>query len=96
MNGMPKKVEESAFAPKQFEEYPRISDMEDCVKETVVGQDQLVKSIATSLYNAHYMDIQCAEFIIGGSGTGKTLTMEAFCKEMGLVYTIRLSWRECK
>ena len=88
MNGMPKKAEESAFVPREFEEYPRISDMEDCVKETVIGQDQLVKSIATSLYNAHYMNIQCVEFIIGGSGTGKTLTMEAFCKEMGLVYTI--------
>lgn len=88
MNEKIKKVEESAFMPEEFEEYPRITDMEDCVKETVVGQDQLVKSIATSLYNAHYMDIQCVEFIIGGSGTGKTLTMEAFCKEMGLPYTI--------
>lgn len=88
MNERIKKANDSIFMPQEFEEYPRISDMEDCVKETVVGQDQLVKSIATSLYNSHYMDIQCVEFIIGGSGTGKTLTMEAFCKEMGLAYTI--------
>ena len=58
------------------------------VGTTVVGQDELIKGIATSLYNAHYMGIKCVEFIMGGSGTGKTLTMESFCKEMGLVYTI--------
>lgn len=76
------------FGVEEFEEYPRISDIEACIKETVVGQDELIKRIATSLYNAHYMDIKCVDFIIGGSGTGKTLTMEAFCKEMGLAYTI--------
>lgn len=76
------------FSLDEVEEYPRISNIEDCVKEVVVGQDELVRSIATSLYNAHYMNIRCVDFIIGGSGTGKTLTMEAFCKEMGLAYTI--------
>ncbi len=86
-----KSEEELGYIPfdsDEFEEYPRISDIEACVKETVVGQDQLVKRVATSLYNAHYMNIRCVDFIIGGSGTGKTLTMEAFCKEMGLAYTI--------
>ena len=82
------KKEEELFMPYDFEEYPRISDMEECIKETVIGQDELIKSIATSLYDAHYMDIKCVDFIIGGSGTGKTLTMECFCKEMGLAYTI--------
>lgn len=82
----PKKV--IPFQIDEFENYPRISDIEDCVRETVVGQDELIKSIAISLYNAHYMGIRCVDFIMGGSGTGKTLTMEAFCKEMGLVYTI--------
>lgn len=76
------------FSLDEVEEYPRISDIEACVKEVVVGQDELVRSIATSLYNAHYMNIRCVDFIIGGSGTGKTLTMESFCKEMGLAYTI--------
>ncbi len=76
------------FQIDEFDNYPRISDLEDCIKETVVGQDELIKGIATSLYNAHYMGIKCVEFIMGGSGTGKTLTMESFCKEMGLVYTI--------
>lgn len=71
-----------------FEDYPRIRDLEDCVKEVVVGQDELITRIATSLYNAHYLGTKCVEFIIGGSGTGKTLTMETFCKEMGLAYTI--------
>lgn len=80
--------EEGLFMPYDFEEYPRISEMEECIKETVIGQDELIKSIATSLYDAHYMDIKCVDFIIGGSGTGKTLTMECFCKEMGLAYTI--------
>lgn len=84
-----KKVESySAFEPYQIEEYPRISDIENCIMETVVGQDELIKGIATSLYNSHYMGIKCVEFIIGGSGTGKTLTMESFCKEMELAYTI--------
>lgn len=76
------------FGIEEFEEYPRISDIEACIKETVIGQDELIRRIATSLYNAHYMNVKCVEFIIGGSGTGKTLTMEAFCKEMGLTYTI--------
>lgn len=76
------------FQNDEFENYPRISDMEECIKETVVGQDELIKRIAISLYNAHYMGIRCVDFIIGGSGTGKTLTMESFCKEMGLAYTI--------
>lgn len=71
-----------------FEDYPRITDLEECVKEVVIGQDELIKRIATSLYNAHYLGTKCVEFIIGGSGTGKTLTMETFCKEMGLAYTI--------
>lgn len=68
--------------------YPRISDIEECVKETVVGQDELVESIATSIYDSIFMGIRCVEFIIGGTGTGKTLTMESFGKEMGLPYTI--------
>lgn len=76
------------FSLDEVEALPRISDIEDCVKEVVVGQDELVRSVATSLYNAHYMNIRCVDLIIGGSGTGKTLTMEAFCKEMGLAYTI--------
>lgn len=76
------------FQIDEFENYPRISDMEECIKETVVGQDELIRRIAISLYNAHYMGIRCVDFIIGGSGTGKTLTMETFCKEMGLAYTI--------
>lgn len=79
---------ENLFEPTEFEEYPRISDLESCIKETVIGQDELINRIATSLYNAHYMQMRCVEFIIGGSGTGKTLTMEAFCKELGLAYTI--------
>lgn len=84
-------ISESGYIPfslDEVEEYPRISDIENCVKEIVVGQDELVRSIATSLYNSHYMNIRCVDFIIGGSGTGKTLTMETFCKEMGLAYTI--------
>ena len=88
MNEKLKKTNESIFIPKEFEEYPRISDLEDCIKETVIGQDQLVKSIATSLYNEHYMDVRCVDLIIGGCGTGKTLTMQAFGKEMGLAYTM--------
>jgi len=88
MNEQAKREYESVFLPKEFVDYPRISDIEDCVKETVIGQEHLIKSIATSLYDAYYMDVKCVEFIIGGSGTGKTLTMEAFCKEMGLPYTI--------
>lgn len=80
--------EELLTGNEQFEEYPRITDMEDCVKEVVVGQDELIKRIATSLYNSHYLGTKCVEFIIGGSGTGKTLTMETFCKEMGIAFTI--------
>lgn len=76
------------FQNNQYENYPRISDIEECIKQTVVGQDELIRRIAISLYNAHYMGIRCVDFIIGGSGTGKTLTMEAFCKEMGLAHTI--------
>lgn len=77
--------------PFQIDEtnnYPPISLTEECIKETVVGQDELIRRIAISLYNAHYMGIRCVDFIIGGSGTGKTLTMESFCEEMGLAYTI--------
>ena len=72
----------------QLMEYPRISVLEECIKETVIGQDQLIRSIAISLYNAYYTDVPCIELIVGGPGTGKTLTMECFCKEMCLPYTI--------
>lgn len=65
-----------------------IKDLEDCIKETVKGQDELIESIATSIYDSIYMGIKCVELIIGGSGTGKTLTMECFCKELGMAYTI--------
>lgn len=88
MNEQIKRANESIFVPREFAEYPRISDMEDCIKETVIGQDELIRSIATSLYNDHYMNVRCVDLIIGGSGTGKTLTMQSFCKEMGLAYTI--------
>jgi len=83
-----KQQNETLLGNNEFEEYPRIRDLEGCIKEVVVGQDELIRRIATSLYNAHYLGTKCVEFIIGGSGTGKTLTMEAFCKEMGLAYTI--------
>lgn len=73
---------------EKLEDYPRISELEECIKETVVGQDELVKSIATSMYNSIFMGIRCVELIIGGTGTGKTLTMECFCKEFGMAYTI--------
>lgn len=76
------------FQNNEYENYPRISDIEKCIKETVIGQDELIRRVAVSLYNSHYMGIRCVDFIIGGSGTGKTLTMEAFCKEMGLAHTI--------
>ena len=49
------------FQIDEFDNYPRISDLEDCIKETVVGQDELIKGIATSLYNAHYMGIKCVD-----------------------------------
>lgn len=83
-----RKNEVFPFQNNEYENYPRISDIEECIKETVVGQDELIRRIAISLYNAHYLGTRCVDFIIGGSGTGKTLTMEAFCKEMGLAYTI--------
>lgn len=83
-----RKNEVLPFQNNENENYPRISDIEQCIKETVVGQDELIRRIAISLYNAHYLGTKCVDFIIGGSGTGKTLTMEAFCKEMGLAYTI--------
>jgi len=73
---------------EKLEDYPRISDLEKCIKETVVGQDELIKSIATSMYNSIFMGVRCVELIIGGTGTGKTLTMENFCKEFGMAYTI--------
>lgn len=68
--------------------YPRITELEECIKETVVGQDELIESIATSIYDSIFMEIRCVELIIGDTGTGKTLTMETFGKEMGLPYTI--------
>jgi len=49
MNGEIKRKETELFMPYEFVEYPRISEIESCVKETVIGQDELIKGVATSL-----------------------------------------------
>lgn len=65
-----------------------ISLFEECIKETVIGQDEAVRSVITSMYASYYFWIPCVDLIIGGSGCGKTLLISTICKEMGLPFTI--------
>lgn len=68
-----------------------ISVLEECITETVIGQDEAVRSVSTSVYSAHYFNIPCVDLVIGGSGCGKTLLISKICKEMSLPYTIEQS-----
>lgn len=88
-NDLASKCYPSAFSEKvPREEILPISLLEECIKESVIGQDEAVRSVVTSIYASYHFNIPCIDLIIGGSGCGKTLLISKICKEMSLPYTI--------
>lgn len=74
---------------KSFSLLPQISHTENLVKQTVVGQDKAIRQIVTTIFKSQFLHITpCVSFIIGGSGTGKTLTFQTLSKFLDVPFTI--------
>ncbi|MDO5557545.1 MAG: AAA family ATPase [Clostridia bacterium] len=66
---------------KNFGAMKRFSDTLKELKNVVVGQDDAVRDILNSVYDSLYYGVKPnINFIVGGSGTGKTLTFKTLSK----------------
>ena len=67
--------------------YP-IQELEKNVLEYIVGQDDQVRRIITAIYRAiELQDIKSNIFVVGGTGTGKTATIERIAEELDIPCT---------
>lgn len=77
---------------EDFDEYTEIiglKDLEKSVLEYIVGQDEQVRQIITSIYRALvFQTIKSNVLVIGNSGTGKTATIKQIAQFLGLPCTI--------
>ena len=61
------------LSEKSVIKLPTLCDLESTVNDTVIGQEQIVKSICTKIYEGIcFPNIKNNIFIVGKSGTGKT------------------------
>ena len=61
------------LSEKSVIKLPTLCDLESTVNETVIGQEQIVKSICTKIYEGIcFPNIKNNILIVGKSGTGKT------------------------
>lgn len=68
---------------------PSLLNVERDVKQYIIGQDEAVRKIITSIYRARsFKSIKANVLVIGGSGTGKTETVKQVAKRMNVPYTI--------
>lgn len=66
-----------------------IKELEKSVLEYIIGQDNQVRQIITSIYRAMaFQSIKSNVLIIGNSGTGKTATVKQIAKTLNIPYTI--------
>lgn len=62
---------------------PLLSDLVDKVNETVIGQEQIVKSVCTKIYESIcFPNIKNNILIVGKSGTGKTEIVRQIAKNL--------------
>ena len=72
-NDIEKQPEQEKLSKKSIIKLPTLSDLESTVNETVIGQEQIVKSICTKIYEGIcFPNIKNNILIVGKSGTGKT------------------------
>ena len=69
---------------------PDINWFENCILQYIVGQDAQVRQIITAIYKSRKLNppIKSNILIVGGSGTGKTATIEEIAKRANIPYTI--------
>lgn len=62
---------------------PLLSDLENKVNETVIGQEQIVKSVCTKIYESIcFPNLKNNILIVGKSGTGKTEIVRQIAKNL--------------
>lgn len=68
---------------------PLLADLENKVNETVIGQEQIVKSVCTKIYESIcFPNIKNNILIVGKSGTGKTEIVRQIAKNLNFPLVI--------
>lgn len=80
-------------SPKTKSKYEVLNTKEiyDRVSKKVIGQDDVVKAVLSVIIRNRMVtvpDLKSNIFLIGGTGTGKTLVTSIICQELGIPYTI--------
>lgn len=70
-------------------EIPELQNLERYVLKTIIGQDDQVRKIITSIYKSlKFKKLKSNILIIGNSGTGKTETIKQIAQKLHVPYTI--------
>ena len=80
-------------SPKTKSKYEVLNTKEiyDRVSKKIIGQDDVVKAVLSVIIRNRMVtvpDLKSNIFLIGGTGTGKTLVTSIICQELGIPYTI--------
>lgn len=70
---------------------PRRKEMEEFLKENIIGQDDFIKKITVAFYRKMLFGLNTNVLIVGESGSGKTATIKLMADALGLPYTIESS-----
>ena len=88
-SGGMKQFKKGANKGKKRRSVPPIQNMENNVRQYIIGQDTAVRKIITAIYRAIYLkSIKTNILVIGKSGTGKTETFKQIAKRLRIPYTI--------
>ena len=87
-SGSTKKAENGIKKSKEIE-IPDIKELEKYILQFIIGQDNQVRKIITSIYKAKkFKTLRSNILIIGKSGTGKTETIKQIAEKLNIPYTI--------
>lgn len=68
---------------------PKLSDLEKSVNETVIGQEDVVKSVCTKIYEGLcFPELKSNILLVGKSGTGKTEIIRQLSENLNIPCTI--------
>ena len=68
---------------------PKLVDVEQAVNKTVIGQEKVVKSVCTKIYESLcFPDLKSNILLVGRSGTGKTEIVRQLSEHLNLPCTI--------
>lgn len=84
-----KKIKTKSVMPKKIIVLPALTDLENRVNETVIGQEDIVKSVCTRIYEGLlFPNLKNNILLVGKSGTGKTEIIRQISEYLNVPCTI--------